>query len=336
MKDKATHPVIQSSVPDREFDGLGRVSVIAVFPDGRRMATSSSENMLRLWDLKNGTMMMEPEEHGSDLRDMALSRDGRLIASSDCRGYVIAWHGDTGRPLTQAFNAHAYNCWLDFSPDSATLATGSADCMVKFWNTKTWQLQGTSLNCGNGVTCIRYSPSGELLAIATNNNIQIWNPVGRARTASFGHGAPSVSLVWTPDGKCLLSGNHDGGIIREWDSLTWEQVGNIWEGGSDSRNNFAMNWNGTVVATLATSNHVHLWWLSDRRTIAIFRHSDTPSCVTFSMDGKHILVGGIDKISEWTVPEHAWPEHALQEQVTYQVYSHSISVHSSSHFWFQG
>jgi len=118
MKDKATHPVIQSSVPDREFDDLGRVSVVAVFPDGRRMATSSSDNMLRLWDLKNGTMIMELEGRGSDMRDMALSRDGRLIVSSDCQGYVIAWHGDTGRPLTQAFNAHSDICWLDFSPDS--------------------------------------------------------------------------------------------------------------------------------------------------------------------------------------------------------------------------
>jgi WD40 repeat protein len=41
-----------------------------------------------------------------------------------------------------------------------------------------------------------------------------------------------------------------------------------------------------------------------KKTIAIFQHSAPTMCVTFSVDGKHILSGGGDKmISEWVVPE---------------------------------
>ncbi|OJA17715.1 hypothetical protein AZE42_13047 [Rhizopogon vesiculosus] len=83
-----------------------------------------------------------------------------------------------------------------------------------------------------------------------------------------------------------------------------------------------MNCNGTVVASPTTDNHIRLWRLSDWQTIAIFQRSDSPYCVTFSMDGKYILAGGKDKkILEWAVPEHAWPEDVLKGQVTYQVYS---------------
>ncbi|OJA08356.1 hypothetical protein AZE42_07424 [Rhizopogon vesiculosus] len=146
--------------------------------------------------------------------------------------------------------------------------------------------------------------------------------------ASFAQG--SVSLVWTPDGKRLLSGDRGGTTIREWDSSCLKQVGEIWKGDTGNTWCFAVNCNGTIVASPTTENRVRLWQLSDRRTIAIFQHSDFPCCITFSTDGRHILTGGKDKkISKWKVPEHAWPDNASNEdQATYQVWSHSIFIRS--------
>jgi WD40 repeat protein len=121
--------------------------------------------------------------------------------------------------------------------------------------------------------------------------------------------------VWTIDGTRLLSGGTDS-TIQQWDSSTWTQVGD-W----DVRTKhpvLAMNCNGTIVASII-ENHVRLWRLSDWRTIAIFQHSNPPGCITFSVDGKHIIAGSIDKIFEWAVPEHAWPENASEYQATYQV-----------------
>ena len=287
--------------------------------------------MLRLWDLKTGVMLNEMEARGDPMRDVALSRDGKLIAGIDDAGYVTAWHGDTGRPLTQAFRAHSSICSLDFSPDGATLATASQEYYdaTKLWSTETWQqVQGSLTNCHH-VQCVRYSPSG-LLAIATYQNIQIWHPVTRQCIIKLAEGVPSVSLVWTPDGTCLLSADRDNTAIRQWDSSAWRQLGDIWKGRTSYPWRFAVNCNGTVVASPAADNQMRLWRLSDRRTIAIFQHSDTPYCVTFSTDGKHILAGGKDKkISEWAVPEHAWPEDVPTDQATHQVCSCSFSIHPS-------
>ncbi|OAX43936.1 WD40 repeat-like protein [Rhizopogon vinicolor AM-OR11-026] len=310
MTEDTSHPIIRSSTPLRTFDNLGEVAAVATFPDRQRLVTSSKDGMLRVWDLKNGVMLKEMDGHGEAMVDMALSRDGRLIASSDDRGHVIAWHGDTGRLLTRAFRAHSEICSLDFSPDGATLATSSSDWTTKLWSTATCGYYG-----GGSVNCVRYSLSGELLAIATSRyGIEIWNPATKCRIAKLELDA--MSLVWTPDGSRLLSG---GDIIREWDLSTWKQVGDIWKGHTSHPWKFAVNCNGTVLASPTTDNHVRLWRLSDWRTIAIFRHSDSPCCVTFSMDGKHILIGGNDKkISEWVVPAHAWPEDAPNDQATHQ------------------
>jgi len=314
MTDEAAHPIVRSSIPVRKFDDLDAVFAVAVFPDRRRMATGSSDGMVRIWDLKHGVLLEELEGHGNAIGDVALSRDGKLIAGSDHGGYVIAWHGDTGKALTRPFQAHHNRCSLDFSPDDAMLATGSWDCTVKLWSAETWQVQGSPMNCSDQVHCVRYSPCGKLLAVATSSYIQVWDLDQRACIASLGQGRAS-SLVWTPDGTRLLSGDCNNPSIREWDSLTWKQVGDIWKVyGAYTR--VAMNCDGTVIASPVTGNRVRLWRLSDRRPIAIFQHSDFPCCIAFSMDGKHILAGGLDKsISEWAVPEHAWPGMDLSTHV---------------------
>ncbi|KAJ8588500.1 WD40 repeat-like protein [Rhizopogon salebrosus TDB-379] len=330
MAEEPARHVIQSSTPVREFDNLGEVAAVAVFPDGRRMATNSSDGVLRVWDLKNGAILKELVGFGDTMQDIALSPDGQLIASCDESGFVMAWHSETGRALTPTFRAHTKSIWsMDFSPDGATLATGSSDSMVKLWGTAAW-LQGESIDCGGGwsVNCVRYSPSGEFLAIAADNVIHIRKIATREGFAYFS--TPSVSLVWMPDSTRLLSGDRDDTTIREWNLLTRKQIGQIWKGHTGHQWRMAVNCDGTVVASPAKHNHIRLWRLLDRQTIAIFQHSDSPRCVTFSMDGKYILAGGNDKkVSKWAVPEHAWPEDASKDQEIQQTQDCDIKAQAS-------
>jgi WD40 repeat protein len=87
--------------------------------------------------------------------------------------------------------------------------------------------------------------------------------------------------------------------------LTWEQVGHPWKGHTDRINAISIHPAGTLVASASDDKHVRLWSLLSGRTIAIFQHSSSPRCVTFSVDGKRILSGGDDKkISEWESPKH--------------------------------
>ncbi|KAG2358617.1 WD40-repeat-containing domain protein, partial [Suillus spraguei] len=298
--------LIPMPIPLRTFKGHEDwVMAVAVVPDKRRMVTASDDKTLRLWDLKTGDVLKKMEGHRNWVWSLAVSRDGQLIASGDRDGKVIIWHGETGESLNKLINAHSDRIRsLDFSPDGKVLASGSWDQTTKLWNTKTWQQQADPIGCGDSVNCVQYSPSGELLAIATDGNIQIYNSGTRKRVASFkGHTKYNWSLAWTPDGTRLLTcGYGSDPTIREWDTSTWQQVGDPWTGHSRFIFDITFNPAGTLLASASGDNDVRIWQLFDQRTVATFRHSSYLICVTFSVDGKHILSGGGDKmITEWAI-----------------------------------
>lgn len=298
------------------------------------MVTGSQDKSLRLWDLKEGVLLKKMERHHGHVWALVVSRHGKLIASGGESGELIAWDGDTGEPLTQVIKAHtSWITSLDFSPDGTVLAIGSHDHTVRLCNTKTWQKQLKLIQCGVVVRCVRYSPSGEHLAIATGHDIQIWLPGTKECVAKFQAATNGIthSLAWTPDGTRILSaGKGKDCTIREWDSLTWQQVGDPWEGHSCDIRAIALNSDGTLVASASEDNHVRLWRFSDRQTIAIFKHFDEVLCITFSTDGRHILSGGADKkISEWQVPEDALPQDGPKEQVEQQILDINAAVRNA-------
>jgi WD40 repeat protein len=316
MEEETARPVIIIDAPDRMFENTDTILALAVFPDDPHMVTGSADRMLRLWDLENGINVLKMEGHRGLVRAVAVSQNRKLIASAD-NGEITIWNRATGESLTPTpIKAHStYIRSLDFSPDGKTLVSGSSDHTTKLWDTETWQQQGNPINCNAEVYSVRYSPSGEVLAIATNVDIQIWNPGTRKCKATFKdhmdkvHVGTSLPLVWKPDGTGLLSGGcRVDPTIREWDlSAPGQQVGDPWKGHKHDINAIAMSSDGTLVASASTDHDVRLWRLWDRKTIAIFRHSSCQvRCVTFTADGKRILSGGDDKkISEWTIPEHA-------------------------------
>ncbi|KAG2052498.1 WD40 repeat-like protein [Suillus hirtellus] len=303
-----------STTPLREFKGHEeRVRAVAVFPDNRRMVTASYDRTLRIWDLKKGVMLKKIEWHSGWVSALAVSRDGQLIASGDLHGVVTVWHGETGERLTGNVENYVrytdYNriLSLDFSPDGKVLATGSTDKTLKLWCTETWELLlGSSIHFSDHVGHVRYSPSGELLAIAASK-VEIYNSSTRERVAELE--VYATSIVWTPDGTRLLSARVSTTVL-EWDTLTWQQVGDPWTTGHTNYiNALAVDPNGTLVASGA-SNDIRLWQLSDRQPVAIFQQSS--ASLTFSTDGKYILSGSYytdnNSVTKWAVDPNALQE----------------------------
>lgn len=70
------------------------------------------------------------------VKDVAVSPDGRWIASGGIGGVVKIWELDTGKvvyELPQSSSKQSVNC-IEYNPQTLTLACGSTDKTLKYWD----------------------------------------------------------------------------------------------------------------------------------------------------------------------------------------------------------
>jgi len=134
------------------------------------------------------------------------------------------------------------------------------------------------------------------------------------------------SLAWSRDGTRLFSA---GSFIQEWDTSTWNEVGDPWSGHTDTIYAIALNSTGTLIASTSYDNYLRLWRLSDRQNIAVFKAPGDIYCITFSIDGNYILRGGYAaNLAKWAVPGGA---NAVLEEYALDVSFSSFRVPPSPH-----
>jgi WD domain, G-beta repeat len=106
-----------------------------------------------------------------------------------------------------------------------------------------------------------------------------------------GHADWVSSVAFSPDGKTLLSGSHDGTLIL-WDVVTGRQLRSI-EGHRQHDRPFAVlsvafSPDGKMLLSASEDNTLRLWDASTGAELRVFREADFSHEAVFSPDGKMI------------------------------------------------
>src|SRR5438552_3458211 len=65
---------------------------VAYAPDGKLVATASSDRRIALWDTKDWSLVKSLRGHGGPVRGVAFSPDGKLLASCAEDASVYLWN----------------------------------------------------------------------------------------------------------------------------------------------------------------------------------------------------------------------------------------------------
>jgi WD40 repeat protein len=277
------------------------VESVCFNPDGKMLASGSSDNTIKLWSLPGGQLIKTLEGHSNTVYSVGISPDGKTLVSGSTDNTIKLWSLPGGQ-LIKTLEAH--NCSVSISPDGKMLASGSADKTIKLWSLPGGQLVKTIEGDTDTGYSVTFSPDGKILASGSlDNTVKLWSlPDGQLVKTLEGHTNRVESISISPDGKILASGSSDN-TIKLW-SLPGGQLVKTIEGDTDSGHSVSFSPDGKILVSGSFDNTIKFWSLPDGQLVKTLKgHSNTVNSVRISPDGKMLASGSADgtiKLWKWS------------------------------------
>lgn len=169
----------------------GMIGSVTFSPNGKWIAVSNSDKILRVLDIRDGACLTEIKTVDY-ISELTFSLDNRYLGAAYAKTSTVEiWHVETYKPI-EKFTADTEESKffrpIDFSPDTQLIAS----------------------------TCI----------IDTTHNteaIVVWNiESGQQIVLLIAHTQEITTICFSPCGKFLASGGEDG-TVYEWDVENWQQ-----------------------------------------------------------------------------------------------------------------
>ncbi|CAE7156366.1 unnamed protein product, partial [Rhizoctonia solani] len=246
---------------------------------------------------------------GTRVYTLALSKDGKRIASGSDDGSISVWDANKGTRLVGPLSKHQQIVFsVAFSPDGSRIASGSWDRTICISNAYTGDTLIGPLTGHTGlIKCLSFSSDGAVLASASDDStIRIWDPLTGAQvgTGLTGHASGVNGVVFTSNGTHLVSCS-DECTIRVWDWKTGISVNRPFEGHTGWVRCIALSPDDSLIAFESGSdNHtIRVWSIEQGKTVVgpLTGHTGRVISVTFAPDGKRIVSGSYDQtIRVWS------------------------------------
>jgi serine/threonine protein kinase len=278
---------------------------VAISPDGKTIASSGGDGIIKLWNLSIGKEISSLNAYSQQVNTVVISPDGKTLVSASDDSTIKIWNLATGKQI-RTLTGHSDSVRaLAISADSETLVSGSDDNTIKIWDLATGEQIRTLVGHTFWVRSVAISPDSVILASGSfDKTIKIWNLTkGYSIRTLEGNYQTVTAVAISPDGKILASASRDR-TIKLWDLLTGKEIRTL-AGHANTVTTVAFSADGKIIASGSRDRAIKLWnSATGEEILTLTGHTNTVTSVTFSPDSKTLVSGSEDNtIKIWRLSQ---------------------------------
>jgi guanine nucleotide-binding protein subunit beta-2-like 1 protein len=229
---------LETGKTERRFVGhTGDVMAVSFSPDNRLIVSGSRDKTIKVWNTRGelrgdfsspaNTSRGGPSNlagHTDWVTKVCFSPDtaNPLVVSAGCDRLVKVWDlkGNQAHLNVNHIGHTGFINTLAISPDGTLCASAGKDCTVMLWDLNNPK-HLYSLEAGDCINALIFSPNRYWLCAATSSSIKIWDLLSKTIVDdlrpefSTGRKPECISLAWSADGTTLYCGYTDN-VIRVW------------------------------------------------------------------------------------------------------------------------
>ena len=165
---------------------------------------------ISVWNLSTGALVGRAYGPPPPLRSAALASGGRFLALSVERENEIRLFNMTTGTERKLAGHRDFVSGLAFAPDGQTLASGSMDATIKFWDLAAGRETGTLTGHMQEASDLAYSPDGRtLVSVEHKQLVKWWHVATRREIATLAFPGIAHALQFSMDGSVLAVATSD-------------------------------------------------------------------------------------------------------------------------------
>jgi WD40 repeat protein len=198
------------------------VTSLAVTPDGNKVISASGregdDRQIHVWSLLKRRLLQTFIGPSTSILCLAISADGKKLASGGDDGQIILWDLVSGRMEASIQTEVGWRMALSFNHAATTIAASGPGGRIDIWDIASRRKQKTLTGHRRSVASLTFSADDKFLFSAGEDGlILVWDfPSGKCFRKKDLRCKQDVRIAISPDGKSVFAAVSDGRILR-WD-----------------------------------------------------------------------------------------------------------------------